>query len=354
MKRSKPFDVRLAVLYTIKRAQAHYWGTRGLVYSVHDEIFILRDLADPRPESLGSIPWRPLAFLGRPRLLDRALKTSILQVHDLGQGALLAGNAQAWWMITPHAPAELLSGFPKTRPMNRGLCTSGQGLTYIADYFDNRDRQRAVRIHRMDRAGHFEVAWEFPPREVRHVHALIPDPEDEGRIWVLTGDGDQESRILFTDDQFRSLRVFRQDGQRTRAVDLIIREGMLFWGMDSPETTSFILATSKSGPGEIRTLQELPGPAYYATRNEAGGIYWGTTAEPGPSVRDRAGHVFGSLRDGNWSEVWRRWKDPFPQHGIFYLPRGVLPGNFLVFSQRALFPHEGRMTVARDLAWASD
>jgi len=345
-------EKRLEVLYSIRNALVHYWEADGLVYSVKNRVYRLHDLARPQPEPLGLIPWRPFELLGHIRLADRAIKASILQVHDTGKQGLLVENGHSRWTLMPGGTVEPLSSFPKTRPMNRGVCTSVQGVTYVADYFANTDRKEPVRIHRSRDLSRFEVAWEFPPGDIRHVHAVIPDPEDDRRIWVLTGDTDPESRILFTDDDFATLRTFLSDGQRTRATDLVIREGRLIWGMDSPETTSSIVSADKNGGGGISTWQELPGPAYYMTRNRAGGVYIGTTAEPGAGVQDRSGHLFGLLPDQTWSEVLRRRKDHFPQHGIFYLPRGVLPDNYLVYSQRALHPQEGRMIVARDRGWA--
>jgi hypothetical protein len=349
----EPGDMkRLQVLYSIKNAIVHYWGNNGLVYSVKNRIYQLRDLTTPRPELKGVIPWRGFELLGHIRLVDRALKAAILQVHELPGQGLLVENGRAWWRMAPDGTAESLPPFSITRPMNRGVCATVRGETYIADYRANNERREPIRIHRLKSLGHFEVAWEFPPGDIRHVHAVILDPEEGRRIWVLTGDDDAESRILFTEDDFLSLRTFLAEGQRSRATDLVIRNGRLFWGMDSPETTAHIMSASKDGRDKPSALHELPGPAYYMTGNRAGGIYIGTTAEPGAGVKDRSGHIFGSLPNEAWSEILRRRKGHLPQHGIFYLPRGVLPENYLVYSQRALYPHEGRMVVARDLAWA--
>ena len=52
--------------------------------------------------------------------------------------------------------------------------------------------------------------------------------------------------------------------------------------------------------------------------------------------------------DGEWTEIISAKTDRFPQQGIFYFPKGVLPENYLVFSQRALVPYEGCLTIARD------
>jgi hypothetical protein len=342
---------RLTVLYKIPNALVHYYGATGLVYSVKNRIYALKDLANPRPILLGSIPWRASQVMSHIRLADRLLKYSILQVHEIADHSLIVSNRDSWWVLRPHRDAERISSFSKTRPMNRAICTSATGLTYIADYLPNEERREPIHVFRSKDFRSFEIAWTFPPGDIRHIHALIPDTEDPGRIWVLTGDRDPESRILYTDDDFGTLHVFLSSGQLTRATDLIVDNGNLIWGMDSPQETSYLISTSKENPPDPAKILELPGPAYYMTRNRAGAVYFGTTAEPGPSVRDPFGHIFGSKPDKSWEEILRRRKDPFPQHGIFYFPRGILPENYLVYSQRALVPQEGQMTIARDNVW---
>ncbi len=235
--------------------------------------------------------------------------------------------------------------------MNRGICESPSGWTYIADYSANHARLERVRIHRSRDLVTFETAWEFGPGQIRHVHALIRDPEDDRRIWVLTGDRDGESRILFTDDEFRSVQCFLDAGQMSRATDLVVRDGNVYWGMDSPTTPASLMVARKEQPLETHALVELPGPTYYMGANEAGGAYLGTTVEPGPASKDRCAHLFGMRPDGLWEEVLKRRGDIFPQHGILYFPKGILPHNYVVFSQRALVPDEGSMIIARDRAW---
>ena len=109
---------------------------------------------------------------------------------------------------------------------------------------------------------------------------------------------------------------------------MIVRDGRLFWGMDSPVETCFVCTIGRETPHQPVELCELPGPTYYMTQNKAGGIYLGTTVEPGPSVKDNYGHVFGLRPDNSWREILRRKNDIMPQFGIFYFPKGVLPAKY--------------------------
>ena len=71
--------------------------------------------------------------------------------------------------------------------MNRAICTSLSGRVYVADYLINNRRREPIRVYVSKDLQTFETVWEFPPGDIRHIHALIPDPEDRERIWVLGG-----------------------------------------------------------------------------------------------------------------------------------------------------------------------
>lgn len=344
---------RFEIVAMISKATPHVWCEEGLLFSRLNRVFVVSDLERPSLAEIAQIPWRPTQRIAHLRLVDRVAKHSILQVHRTEDGRLLISNGSSWWCCGARgAEVRPVARFSPTRPMNRGICESPSGHTYIADYTANHARLERVRIHRTSDFVAFETAWEFAPGEIRHVHALIRDPEDDRRIWVLTGDRDSESRILYTDDEFQSVECFLDAGQTSRTADLLVRDGSVYWGMDSPSAPAHLMAARRERPHEARAMCSLPGPAYYMAVNEAGGAYLGTTVEPGAASKDRSAHLFGMRPDGVWEEVLKRRADIFPQHGIFHFPRGTLPGGCVVFSQRGLVPNEGFMVIARDRAWA--
>lgn len=341
---------RMDVLHRIPNTLVHSWNEEGLVVSRKNTFYLIPDLSSPRLDYLGQIPWSWRQWPCHLRIIDRALKQGILQVHRSGSGFWLVANGHHLWRIDPNGKTTPVPRFSATRPMNRGICDGEGGYTYIAEYVSNRDRTIPIHVFRSRDLLHFEVAWEFESGQVRHVHALIPDL-DGSRIWILTGDHDNESNIYYTDDAFSTLELFLNEGQRTRATDLLLTDEALIWGMDSPLEQSFIL-TANRGPSRVsRNLCPLPGPVYYSMRNAAGGLYLGTTVEPGPAVIDDCGRIFANCKAGKWSEIHCRRNDRSPQYGIFYFPKGTLPENYLVFSQRALRPDEGYLTIARDREW---
>ena len=344
-------SMTLDVIARLPGYRPHIWTEHGLIVSRHSGLFVIPDLALPSPVLIDRIPWRLTQNLARVRLVDRALRWSIQFAHPGAAGDWLVANDSGWWLVGAHRKIASIPRFSGTRPMQRGACTGAGGSVYIADYLGNADRSLPVRVHRTQDLRHFDIAWQFDPGLVRHVHALIRSPNDNRRIWVLTGDRDSESCILYTDDEFASVHTFLAQGQQTRATDLIERHEQVIWGMDSPSTPPWIMSAPREDPDSVRAVCRLPGPAYYLSQNEAGAVYVGTTVEPGVAVSDRCGHVLGLRPDGAWREVSRRRKDAFPQHGMFLLPSGVLPSDYFVHYQRALRPDEGCMLITRDRDW---
>ena len=233
---ASPDNGRIEILHRIGNTLVHSWCEEGLIVSRKNALYRIADLSRPRLELLGRIPWSPRQWPAHLRLADRLLKHSILQAYETRSGCWLVSNGHGFWRIDPDGSVAKVPRFSATRPMNRGICESSDGVTYVPDYVPNRERSEPVRIYASTDMTGFSPIWEFPPGDIRHVHALIPDPRTD-RIWVLTGDYDRESRILYTDDGFGSLETFLAEGQQTRASDLLFRDGRIIWGMDSPLET---------------------------------------------------------------------------------------------------------------------
>jgi len=343
--------MRLTNVVKFRNCLPHYFDG-SLVVSSRNRLFRIRDLGNPRLEPIGKIPWRFSQQASRLRLAERVLKNGITHVHPYAEDRHFIVTGKGWWSLGPDGSARPVQQPSPTRPLSRGICSGSDGFSYISEYTRNPDRH-AVHIWKTLDFETYAVAWEFPAGTIRHVHALIQDPVKPRRMWVLTGDLDNESIIWTTDDSFASLDKYLSSGQISRATDLVFQNDNLLWGMDSPVETSYILK-HKHESGHMPERQfELPGPVYYAATNEAGGTYFGTTAEPGASVKDNFAHIFASSPGGEWQEIHKSKSDLLPQFGIIYFPRGLLPENWVIFSQRGTQPGEGYMTIARDIAWES-
>jgi hypothetical protein len=320
------------------------WATRGnrLVRSV--------DLGRSF-EAVARLVTGPRRGIPRVRAVDRFLHVAPFVVVPTPHGVLaFSGAGASRWR--PGAPAFAPLDSPVDfRPMRRGVCATAAGDVYVGEYRHNGGEvptgpRDPVHIWRWDGAT-WSVAWRFPADTVRHVHAVIEHPEEAGRVLVCTGDTDAESVIWETRDGFETLRPWVQRGQASRTCDLVFQEGGVIWGIDSPLETSGIcrLAAASSTPDRRR---DTPGPIYYGGQNAAGHVFFGTSVEAGPAVTTDRVHLFASGDGGRtFHDVFSRRADASPQLSSILFPRGVAPGDAVVFSLRATWRWEGQLVVGR-------
>jgi len=303
--------------------RALQWTREGVWGARRREALFSRDLGVTW-ESRGCLPSRPLDAFARLRVLERAARRSITLLHATEEHWLaIAGGV----LHLDGIPVRDLEG---SRPMDRGLCSSG-GTLFLAEYRRNPERSGVGILKSEDSGRTWISACTFAPGEVRHVHAVQSDPFRPRRVWACTGDEEGESRILFSDDAFTTHTVFCDDGQRSRAVSLLFTPDEIVWGMDAPGCPSFLLAASRDD-GQPRELQRVGGPVYYSGRNASGAMYFSTAAESGL----REAEVWVSRDGGSWSREFVFRKDCWPQHGIVGFPLGEAPGSCMALTGRAL------------------
>ena len=342
-------DASLEIIYTLDNAIPHEITNEGLLISKGNSLYLIKKLDNPNIQKIGHIPWQGYDCLGRIRLIDRLFKLSIQgAIFAPGIGYLL-WNRKGWYVLELNKQQAVKISTPvRGTPMARCLCRANDNSIYLAEYLLNPNRD-SVRIFRTKNLFDYEVVFEFPPLSVRHIHALVQDSVVENRLWILTGDFDFESKFYYTDNYFKTIKTLPCLGQRTRATSLwFLGDHKLIWGMDSPLTKSFILEWGPDYSIDPKVVTSIPGPAYYMVTNEEGGIYLGTTAEPGPAVKESNATLWRRSKRKEWKQIGVFPSDMIPQYAIIYFPRGVIPDNFIVFSLRAMKQVDGKLFIAKD------
>jgi len=180
-------------------------------------------------------------------------------------------------------------------PLKNGLCyDEATDALYFGEYIC--ERPNSIRIFRGTNDGrNWEVCYTFPEAVIRHVHSVIAD-QFRQRIWVCTGDSDQESGLYYTDDGFVSLNLLSGGDQSWRMVSLIPTEDHIYWGSDAggdapPGTTNYIYRFDLNNNTRER-LTEVGNPVYFSIKTPEG-FFMSTTFEP---------HKIGSFKKE--SELW--------------------------------------------------
>lgn len=221
-----------------------------------------------------------------------------------------------------------------TRPLHIALTPAGRMLW--GEYFDN-PRREEVQVYASDDGGlHWDVAYTFPCRSVRHVHNIVYD-EWQGCIWILTGDYGCECRILRASTDLRTIEEVVSGNQQARAVAAIPSRQGLYFASDTPLEQNHVHLLDRHG--RIHRVSDLPSSCIYGCRSGEG-MFFSTMVEPSAVNPSRAVKLFGSVDGNAWSELAAWQKDSLPmkyfQYGNAFLPDGANTTSVLAVTTLAV------------------
>jgi hypothetical protein len=229
--------------------------------------------------------------------------------------------------------------------LHGGICEDKQGWTYFGEYFMNPDRV-PVRIFRLDPSMEkWEIAHEFPPGAIRHVHGIFRDPHDAEALWATVGDGNGECAILHTRDRFKSLHTFGDGSQTWRAVTLHFTPSHVCWLTDSNTEQNYACRMDRK-TGKLERGQTLDCSGWYGTTTKEGWKIAFTTVERGPAIHRHQSQVLVSTDGFHWQEVQTFQKDAWKpvqlfKYGVISVPSGVMSAVDLWISGEGLVGFDG-------------
>lgn len=223
-----------------------------------------------------------------------------------------------------------------SRPM--AICNT-ENEVYYGEYrsnggFDGVKQRTPIHVWKLNSDASFEPVWQFT--DVRHIHAISFDSYTK-RIWVTTGDRDEESALWYTDDEFKTLHKFVGGSQQYRAIQLLFTETHIYFGSDAPDEPNFIYRIHKETK-ELECLQPVAGPIFYAYQT-GNFLFFSTAVEPSEVNTSPYAELWGS-KDGNtWKRIVALKKDRWPikyfQYGQILFPSGPGDGKHLWYTPRA-------------------
>jgi hypothetical protein len=229
--------------------------------------------------------------------------------------------------------------------LHGGITEDEQGWTYFGEYFRNRERG-IVRIWRTPPdLCHCEVAHEFLPGEVRHVHGIYRDPYDNAALWFTVGDYAGECHLGRTQDRFESVELYGDGTQMWRAVRLFFTPEHVCWLTDSHIEQNVACRMSRSGAA-LEIGQQIPCSAWYGTTTRDGLHVAFTTVEAGPAIQRNESSVLVSQDAFTWSELacfQKDWWKPFRlfKYGVISCPSGEMDSDDLLISGEGLIGFDG-------------
>lgn len=231
------------------------------------------------------------------------------------------------------------------RPLT--LCRIPSGELYFGEYFSNPKRESVNIYGSYDKGNTWNVVYSFPEGVIRHIHGIFYDEYRNG-CWILSGDRDDECKILFTSNKFKTLETFISGSQRSRAVSLIPMKNGIIIPTDSPVTQNLIQWFDPN-TCEIECRYKLPGSVYY-TGKVGKYLIVSTAVEKSKVNSCQYAYLFISHDGGiNWSELYSQKKDIWSMKyfldGTFVLPAGKNSKSIIYAYGQALHSIDNCMLV---------
>ena len=295
-------------------------------------------------EHIGDIIDEKYSKYANYKLTRRLFRVEITGYYELIDNSLLLIAKKGFFLKKANE-----SNFTKVLDIPRGskplnICIAENGKVYFGEYFQNIEKQEVHVYCSTDNCETWKIAYTFSAGNINHIHGLFFDPYTE-RIWILTGDRQNECIIGWTNDGFKTLHEELRGGQEYRSCQLFFYKDFIVFATDSQYIENEIRAIDRKTL-RITTLQKVQGSVIKG--GQCGNIsYLSTTVEPSRVNLDKSSHVWISKDGTTWAEVFSAKKDWYPsilQYATIEFPNYFHIDNKLYFSGRAVKDLDGKST----------
>jgi len=318
----------------------HYIDGRELWVSSNYTIYRSEDGGNTFNKVANLPTFSMIQLLGKFRLTSRAFRLGIRTLRKLKSGTVLAIANRKIFRLKNNEIKVVYSFRKGLGPLREGWCEDNEGNCYLGEYFLNNKRDTPVYLLKSEDDGQtWKIVYSF--RNIRHIHCVQYDPFSKS-IWLSTGDRDEESSILFSEDGGETWVDIGLGNQMFRAVSLLFTKNHVYWGSDAPTKQNYIYRYIRK-TGEIERLTPVDGPVHYSTIVKNKIKLFATTVEgnsEGKSAEwDKKAHIWGSEDGVYWKDLisWR--KDIWPYilgYGRILFASGWHRSNDVYFTTQAL------------------
>jgi len=284
-----------------------------------------------------------LMFFRKTRRLFRLDKAMIQPIDN---GFVMVRYGHVWtyknkqWIKSD----QIING---RNPMYNGFLNLDNQQLYIAEY--GKPTNIGKRVFRSIDDGYtWQCVYQFDSEEIRHIHCLMWDPFEE-KIWIGTGDSDEESRILKADKDFKKVEQIGTGNQHFRTCHFIFKEDFVEWFMDSPLEDVFHVVLDRKTNTVIKK-ELLDGPIWYAKVLVNEIVVLASTQEIGPSHKDKLIHLYAIVK-GKLVDICQYEHDGWPKgyfrFGSICFARGVMFDNSFYISFEGAKGLDGKSALCK-------
>jgi hypothetical protein len=331
--------LELEIQKTIRKMIVHWVDQTEIQASSGYTLYSSRDEGQTFDKTVDVQVSSSARMLVKSRLLSRALRLGIRDLRKLKSGTTLLVADRKIFRIESGDFKPVLSFKHGFGPLREGWCEDAEGACYLSEYFLNNRRDNPVNLLKSTDDGQ---SWKIIRSlgHIRHIHCIQHDPY-ANRLWMGTGDRDQESSISFSQDGGSTWTDLGSGDQQFRTVSFLFTSEYVYWGSDAPTRENYMYRHIRKS-NTIERLTAVNGPVHYSTILNSGAILFATTAEgnsEGKSAAwDNKAHIWASMDGNNWADLINWEKDVYPYIlglGRVYFAHGTNQ-NRIYFTTEAL------------------
>lgn len=283
------------------------WAEDGNFYLSRRNILFHSKSLQPPFEPIAAIEapfWKTAA--SRFRLAQRLLRFQATNVILLKTGDLFVTFDKTIGIVRKGRFQKLKNLFRPCRILRSACAVNENGDVFFGEYLANEERGE-MRIYKYAAGSdRLEIVYTFPPRSIRHIHGVYFD-EYSNSLFCLTGDDENECRILRSFDEFQTIETVGQGDETWRAVSVLFAEKRLFYGMDAEFRRNHIYKIERDG-WQRKSLGEVSGTVFYC-KQIGEDLFFTTTAENAPSQTENAAALWHLGKDENLEKIGSFKKD---------------------------------------------
>lgn len=212
------------------------------------------------------------------------IRPECIEMVTTDKGDICALSAGRMWLL-PSGEGEFKETFQLSHygPGDQGIRHNGiisvnDSTVFFGEYFQNPDRNKVRIFKSKNNMSTWKEAYEFPHKYTRHIHAIQKDPYTD-KLWVLTGDLNNECSIAWSNDEFNTIHTIGSGSQVWRACQLVFTEDAIYWGTDTSDGNVMGIYRWDKKTEELEKLDKLEGTGMFANRLKNGTIVLGINSD---------------------------------------------------------------------------
>jgi hypothetical protein len=260
-------------------------------------------------------PFKKIAAISAPfwkqtassfRLAQRLLRFQVTNVIPLDGGDVFVTFDKSVGIVRDGKYHDLKNLARPCRVLRAACARDENGDIFFGEYLGNEERGE-MRIYKYAAGGDaLEIVYTFPPNSIRHIHGIYFDKFTKS-LFCLTGDDENECRILRSSDGFKTTETVGQGDETWRAVSILFDENSFFYGMDAEFRANHIYQVSRATL-ERKSLGEVSGTVFFSKRIGED-LFFTTTAENAPSQTENVAAIWNVNGQGNCEQIIKFEKD---------------------------------------------